>query len=160
MGTPLRFRAMILWMKSARSINMEIKRVYLSYIDGLYDPMESKIGDRLLEKITFFLTDDVGYDGIDVFKNHLLNAEYIYFGCNMHRLEKKGDTILISDDYIADDDERLFYSTEIKLDELARVLDQWKEICKIVPPYVVITRDGEKITLQGYESLDDMNKVH
>ena len=66
----------------------------------------------------------------------------------------------MSDDCIEDDDERLYYSAEIKRDELARVLDQWIEICKVMPAYVVITRHGDTVTLLGYDSLDEINKVH
>ena len=131
----------------------------LTYDDGIYR-LETSPSDRLLEKITFFLISDVGCRSIELIKRDLYDSNYPIIHYNMHRLDIKNDIVLMSDDYIADDDERLFYSTEIKLDELARVLDQWKEICKIMPPYVVITRDGEKITLQGYESLEEMNTVN
>lgn len=74
----------------------------------------------------------------------------------MHRLEKNGETILISDDYIQDDEERLQWAIEIKRDELVNILDQWTEICRTKPPYFVISREEDSITLKGWQSLDEV----
>ena len=131
----------------------------LIYKEGRYR-LNINPDDLLLEKIVHFLNSDVGYYQAASFKGDLYDNKINTLHCNTHRLEKKGDIILMSDDCIEDDDERLYYSAEIKRDELARVLDQWIEICKVMPAYVVITRHGDTVTLLGYDSLDEINKVH
>lgn len=131
-----------------------MERFVFYYRGGRYQ-WEKNPDDILLARIVNFLNSDVGYYRASSFKKSLFNTETHTIHCNEHRLEKENDVIRISDDYIDDEDERLFYSVEIKRDELARVLDQWDEICKTMPPYIIIIRDGETITLHGCETLDE-----
>ena len=136
---------------------MEI--VCLAYGDGHYYPTTNRIDNNFLEKIAFLLTDDVGWRWAGSFKESILNNTCHTIHGNMLRLEKKGEIILISDGYIKDDEERLQWAIEIKRDELAKIFDQWAEICEAMPPYFVILREGDSVTLKSYQTLEEVNAL-
>ena len=94
----------------------------------------------------FFLRDEVGYEVVS-YKDWISNPNYDYTAGNTIYLEKKDDNIILGDLYA--DKEYEEDVLEIPQKQLLDILDKWEELCKQMPKEILITMEGDKITLEG-----------
>ena len=108
-----------------------------------YYPEESNCKD--LRMLGAFFRSDVGCD-ISSFKDFLLDQGQEDTASNFSFLEKEGNNIVIGCLYSEDPYEWTFETT---IKQLIEILDQWEKLCKLEPQEIIITREGDSITLEG-----------
>ncbi len=100
--------------------------------------------DNFLEVLGHFLTNDV--DSIAFWKEWINNSKYEDTAGNFTFLEKEGDKIIIGYLYAEDEYKNIFETTQ---KQLLEILDHWEELCKQRPHEIIITKEGDKVTLEG-----------
>ena len=98
--------------------------------------------DAGLETLNYFL-DDCHH--ATSFKEWINDSAIEKFGGNVTTLTKKGDKIIITLEFV--DDEKEAFETTIE--ELIRIMDHWKELCKKMPKEILITQCDNTVILEG-----------
>lgn len=99
--------------------------------------------------LTGFLTDDVNWYSLPLFKEFINNPHEIQTGGNYSIMEKEGDDILIG--CVFDD---MLFDPCIKMPqkELLSILHQWEELVKLRPAEIIIHKRGESYILEGRDA--------
>lgn len=127
-------------INSAQCIKLEkIKNSYLF--------KESQ--DSLLSILTFFLLDDCGIE-IESWKKWFLEEPYTSVGSNATYLikDEKKNKVYISRIWDDDPDAE---ELELSGEQFLHILDRWEELLKERPKEIIITKEGEKITMEGID---------
>jgi hypothetical protein len=102
-----------------------------------------------ISELAYFLTDDVGPSG-RFFKNFLDDQTRTTTGGNYAYLEKIGNKIIIGfedDQYeVPLEKQHVFETTK---EQLKYIIDRWVELWHKDAKEILITRDGDKVTVEG-----------
>ena len=100
----------------------------------------------------FFCTEMRG-GGFDFFYEWMNNSTWdkTKTGGNIIELERNHDNVII---YFSDDHEEYFknpeeYAITLPLDQLIKLSEQWLEFKKILPPFIIITQEDNKYTMEA-----------
>jgi len=91
-----------------------------------------------------FLTNDVKCSNYDFYKVWANNDQYDSSGGDYSSLEKRGDNIIIMEDWAEEEDPFI----EMPKISFIHILDEWGRICKDRPKEVLITRDGDNFIFE------------
>ncbi len=100
--------------------------------------------DAGLETLNYFLDDC--HAATDSFKEWMHDPAIKMFGGNVTTLIKEGDKIIITLEFIDDDEEVAFETT---IEELIRIMDRWNELYKKMPEEIIMTRYDDTVILEG-----------
>ncbi|TET05884.1 hypothetical protein E3J79_03780 [Candidatus Dependentiae bacterium] len=126
---------------------MKIKKVDFEKInDTLYVSGKSSTVD--MGYLGGFLAYDVGCKNIDSWKEWINDPKSESVSSNYSHLEKKGNKINIYWEYDYFEHEEEAESFETTVEQLNYILARWKEVCEKKPKKVIITRDGDKVTVE------------
>jgi len=109
-----------------------------------------KYSNQGMFHLAFFLTDDVGCDGVGSFKEWINDPTQIATSSNYSYLEKDEDDpskTIIGCEVEEGEPGEVVFETTIK--QLNYILDRWGQLCKEKPKEIIITRDGDNVTLEG-----------
>ena len=98
--------------------------------------------DAGLETLNYFLDD---CHRATSFKEWINDSAIEKFGGNVTTLTKEGDKIIITLEFI-DDEEKAFETT---IEKLICIMDQWKELYKKMPEEIIMTRYDDTVFLEG-----------
>ena len=119
------------------------KKIELIYSNDGY---KQKNNDRDLEALVFFLLNEIGcLENSRIFtliENWLLNSKENNLVLNVTYLEKENNMILLGSNTFD-----LFI--EILRENFSNILLEWKILCMKKPKKIVITKNGNGITVEG-----------
>lgn len=124
-------------------ISLKLKELsYLPYLEDNYP---------LYVLGVFLLSDVGGTGGFESFYNWIKDSTRTGISCNIAGLDKIGDKIhmylFFDDDLYEEDPEK--YSLTISINEFTHVLEDWYELLKLKPPYIIITEENGKYSLEA-----------
>lgn len=96
----------------------------------------------------YLLENMSGQGDINYYKKWLNDDNESFGGGNSLELQKDQGNIYIT---LAFDERQFPDECEIPISAFTKMLDDWSEILKQRPPYIVIIHDGASITIQGYD---------
>lgn len=113
---------------------------YLKFIkkDNCIDYNDAS--DKPMFILGMFLLDDVKCSGNNFFREWVNDDRYMGGGGNYSSLEKKGDNIIIMEEWAEEGDPFL----EMPRQSFIHILDEWEKVCKEKPQEVLITREGDR----------------
>lgn len=109
--------------------------------------LPEKLTEDNLAILCFFLLDDVEYHAINILRGWIDDPCSTQNSSNYSYQKKNGDKIQINSLMNwGQAKEEIFESTA---DELHAILNRWEKLCKQRPNEIIITKDNDRITLEG-----------
>lgn len=124
-----------------------MEKLILALIPGNIFYWPEEYSNLEIIHLAHWLTDDVGYMGIEVWKEWINNPTVKWTGSNYSSLNKEDNKIILSfiyDDFEENPQAQVFVTSAA---ELNYILDRWQEACEKKPKKIIITRDHGKISV-------------
>lgn len=98
--------------------------------------------------LKIFLDSARGDNNVNYYQKWLSDDNDDFAGSNSIQLQKHEGNIYITSEF----DEREFPDEcEIPIPTFAKMLDDWSEILKQEPPYIMVIHDGASLSIKGYD---------
>ncbi len=117
---------------------------YVKFIFIKSHPYIEEADNSKMEILGLFLTNEV--DDTTFWKDWINNPAYEDTTGNLMFVDKKNNKIIIGHLYTEDWYETVFETTK---KQFLEILDRWEELCKQRPREIIITKEGDKVTLEG-----------
>lgn len=100
---------------------------------------------------TFLTSDATRPSSIKFFREWIFDDRYKDTGGNLSFLEKENDAIIIGSSYA---DFPYGFIFECSKQQLAGILNRWKELIALQPQEIIIAKNGDTFTLEGRDFRD------
>jgi hypothetical protein len=134
---------------------MDYVKLRLFRYDNYVSYNDYEASDKGLWRLATFLTRDVGIikDAKNTwFYKWIFDKAATTSGgntCTLSKSDEHEGEIIIGDGIEFDNPDEIIFVTTAE--ELAAILDRWAELCKQMPPEIIIKREQGKITLESVQ---------